>query len=170
MSQFYYLKNADKKGEVRVLPIGEYDEWALASGTVCRNDHLVVRIDQGKKFYDILRLQDSANFAVSERIHNLLIQEGITGWRSYPLAIEGSDEKYYGMQITGRAGSPLASIPVGFIEGLDFERSTWDGSDMFLLEGTLFTLFTQRVRDLLVKHKTSNLELDEISTVRWYNY
>jgi hypothetical protein len=167
---FFLQGDAEKRAEIRVKPKITYQPWELSNGTSVILDSLPVRIDQGKKFYDILSFQDPHNFAVSERIYNLLIQEGITGWRSYPLAIEGADEKYYGMQITGRAGPPLASIPIGFIDGMDFDRNTWDGSDMFLLEGTLFTIFSERLRNLLVKNKTSNLELDEISTVRWYNH
>jgi hypothetical protein len=165
---FYLLNNADKRGEVRVRALSGYDEWALTSGSTYQSSALPVCIDKGKKFYDILRLQDSSNFSLSDRLHDLLISAGITGWQSYPLAIEGGDEKYWGIQIIGRAGPPFRPHE-GFVEGLDFDRSTWDGSDMFLLEGTLFTIFSERLRNLLVKHKSSNLDLEEISAIRWYN-
>ncbi len=148
--------------------IAPYDAAALKSGDLGVTGSFPVRLDEGKKFFDIIYLQDPHNFAVSDRIHNLLLQEGITGWHSYPLSIERSDQKYWGIQVTGRAGPPFRPH-VGFIDGLMFDFNTWDGSDMFVLEGTVSTLFTDRLRQLLQQAKTSNLALDEISTIRWYS-
>jgi hypothetical protein len=166
---FFYETNADKRGEVRVKPAFEYDSWALKVGGIHPPSPFAAKVNEGKKFYDVVCLQDVHNFAFSDRIHTLLIHEGITGWRSYPLVIEGHEEKkYWGIQVLGKAG-PIYRPQKGFVEGIDFDRSTWDGSDMFILEGTASTLVTERLRDLLVKHKTSNLQLDEISTIRWYS-
>lgn len=168
MPLFHRHTNADKRGEIRVQPVTRYNAAEYKIGQPLISQPLEVIISEGKKFYDILCFQDPHNFAVSDRIHNLLLQEGITGWHSYPLAIEGSDEKYWGIQVTGRAGPPFRPH-VGFIDGLMFDFNTWDGSDMFVLEGTVSTLFSDRLRQLLQKAKTSNLALDEISTIRWYS-
>jgi hypothetical protein len=168
LERFYMHGNAEKRSEVRVKALIPYDDVVLANGDWIPPVPFPVKIDEGKKFYDILWLQDVFNFSVSDRIHSILNEADVTGWRSYPLAIEGSDEKYWGIQITGRAGPPFRPNE-GFVQGLDFDRSTWDGSDMFLLDDTLFTLFSERLRNVLTKNKTSNLELGEISTIKWYN-
>jgi hypothetical protein len=132
-------------------------------------DTFPVKIDEGKKFYDILRLQDVFNFSVSDRIHSALLAAGITGWRSYPLAIDGQMEKYWGIQITGRAGPHHHPVEIGFTTGLNFDHSTWDGSDFFLMEGTYFTMVSERLHGLLLKLKATNLKLIEASKVEWYN-
>jgi hypothetical protein len=167
--RYYKIIDAQKNGAVRLKSIQPYDEMALKSGDVTILHSFPVRIDEGKKFYDILWLQDVFNFSVSDRIHTALTEAGITGWRSYPLLIEGRDEKYWGIQVSGRAGPPFRPAESGFVIGLNFDHSTWDGSDMFILDSTMITLFSERLRDLLIKLKASNLQLDETSTKEWYS-
>jgi hypothetical protein len=49
---------------------------------------------------------------------------------------------------------------------LHFDRSRWDGSDIFKDdEGTGWTLVTERVAALFKKHKVSNCELTDIESV-----
>jgi hypothetical protein len=168
-SKFFMHGNARKNAAIRFESVLPYDDLALKTGAVAVQDSFLVKIDEGKNFLDILWLQDIFNFSVSDRIHAALIEAGITGWHSYPLQIEGRDEKYWGIQVTGRAGAPIPPQEEGFTIGLHFDLATWDGSDMFILAPTMFTIFSQRLRDLLVKLKTTNLELEETSTMKWYS-
>jgi hypothetical protein len=166
---FYKHRNARKNGAIRFKGKLPYETVALKAGDFAVMDSFPVKIDEGKKFYDILWLQDVFNFSVSDRIHTAMREAGITGWRSYPLEIEGRDEQYWGIQVTGRAGPPIPPKEEGFTIGLNFDLGTWDGSDMFILAPTMFTIFSQRLRDLLVKLKTTNLQLEETSTMKWYH-
>lgn len=165
---FYKHRNPRKRGAIRFKSVVPYDSLALKRGEYSVAGSFDVKVDEGKKFYDILWLQDVFNFAVSERIHDLLVDQHVVGWKGYPLSIENCDKKYWGIQVTGRAG-PLFRPSEGFIEGLSFDQKTWDGSDIFLLEGTGVTLISERLRDILIKAKTTNLELAEISTIQWFS-
>jgi hypothetical protein len=167
--KFYCNHDAQKNSAIRFKSIQPYDEIGLKTGDFTVVESFPVKVDEGKKFYDILWLQDVFNFSISNRIHSALIQAGITGWRSYPLQIDGRDQEYWGIQVIGKAGSPIRPVEIGFTIGLNFDPSTWDGSDMFLMQGTYFTLFSERLHDLLVKLKTTNLKLEETSTMEWYS-
>lgn len=167
--RFYCNQNAQKRSAIRFKSTQPYDEIALKTGEILVQDSFPVKIDEGKKFYDVLWLQDVFNFSVSDRIHSALIQAGMKGWRSYRIQIEGHDEKYWGIQITGRSGPPIRPAKTGFTVGMNFDPLTWDGSDLFLMQGTYFTLVSERLRDLLIKLKTTNLELEETSKMEWYS-
>lgn len=169
MKRFYSILDADKRSEIRVKPIFDYDEVRLKRCEITPPSPFTVKIDEGKKFYDILWLQDVFNFTVADRIHTALVEAGITGFKSYPILIEGREEKYWGIQVTGRAGPPIYPAEKGFTVGLHFDLDKWDGSDMFILPPTMFTIFSQRLRDLLVKLKTTNLALEDTATMEWYS-
>lgn len=167
--RFFRHTSADKRSEIRVKPEFDYDIQGLKRGEVLPSDPFPVKIDEGKKFYDILWLQDVFNFTVADRIHTALVEAGITGFKSYPILIEGREEQYWGIQVTGRAGPPIYPAEKGFTVGLHFDLDKWDGSDMFILPPTMFTIFSQRLRDLLVKLKTTNLALEDTATMEWYS-
>lgn len=165
---FYRLASDDKRGEVRVKPFVTYDPVMLKTGILAIEEPLNVKVAEGHKFYDIMCLQDPHNFAVSERIHNLMISSSINGWRSYRLAIEGHEEQYWGIQVLGRAGS-IVNREEGFVTGLSFDQSTWDGTDIFILKDTVLTIASERLRDLLVDAKATNTALTALSTFRWFS-
>jgi hypothetical protein len=167
--KFYHLIEAEKRGEARVVSQVDYDEWRLKSGEDKPPVPMPMRLSKGKKFYDIVCFQDPFNFLISNRIHSLLIEHKVSGWTSFPVKIEGHNEQYWGIQIKGRAGVPNRPAVPDFVIGLDFDISTWDGSDVFLLEGTLFTLISERLCELLISNKTTNLAVEEISKMKWYS-
>ena len=79
---------------------------------------------------------------ISDRFKNLLEENGITGWQTYPIELydrKGNlGEGYNGFTIIGRAGDMLTfdSPPEEFgyspkSEGYYFNVDLWDGTDIF---------------------------------------
>jgi len=49
------------------------------------------------------------------------------------------------------------------------ESSHWDGSDLFIAEGTLAIMCTEKIRNILVKNKVTNLIFERLDTMEWYS-
>ncbi|UII32809.1 hypothetical protein LVD17_03050 [Fulvivirga ulvae] len=169
MKKFYSFQWAQKRGEILVEALKEYDEKALMHGNLVLETPFWVKVSEGKKLYDIAHLQDPFNFAVSERVYNLLKEAGLTGWSSYEIAIEGRSEKYYGFQVTGKCGKLDVPKEEGFYTGYKFDYDTWDGSDFFSPEDTLLIFCTERVKTFFKVNEVTNTELTDISVVKAYS-
>lgn len=118
---------------------------------------------------------------VSRRLLELLAEKSFTGWGSFPVQIAERGghlvEGYEGFAVTGRCGPldatrsqeairpPISphgnAYPVR--EGLYFEESSWDGSDIFRPEGTGFVICTDAVRRCLTKSKMKNLRFEPLT-------
>ena len=72
-------------------------------------------------------------------------------------------KKYFGFYLTHTAGPLLNKKEASWgLAPKQFDESTWDGSDIFNLEGTLVTIITERVKKILEKGKFTNLEIEPI--------
>lgn len=64
-----------------------------------------VKVGKGTRFYDVdYFLTDSFNFAISEKLYNLFLQNNFTSWDGYPIEIDGPDLKYFGFRVLGKCG------------------------------------------------------------------
>lgn len=131
MNKLYSFQWAQKKGEILVEPLREYDDQTLMLGGHQINEPFFVKASEGRKLYDVVHFQDPFNFAVSQRMFKLLKDGGITGWNGYEVVIEGRKEKYFGIQVLGKCGKLNRPEEPGFVRGYIFESETWDGSDIF---------------------------------------
>ena len=118
----------------------------------------------GKKMRDILDTRYPPLYLISDRFKNVLEECGITGWKSYPIAL--FDKKgnpvngYNGFSITGRAGKmqkydqlPLECGYSVDADGCYFDINTWDGSDLFNTEGSWHIIASERFIKVLVDNK-----------------
>lgn len=118
----------------------------------------------GKKMRDILDTRYPPLYLISDRFKNVLEECGITGWKSYPIAL--FDKKgnpvngYNGFSITGRAGKmekfdqlPLECGYSADADGYYFDVETWDGSDLFNTEGSWHIIVNERFIKVLVDNK-----------------
>lgn len=119
---------------------------------------------------------------VSQRLIDLLLEQGFTGWGTYPVEVHAKGGElapgYHGFCITGRCG-PMQyekseviyeDMPGGRVpryKGKYFDPESWDGSDFFMsttpLTGWMFIL--EPVKKALARVKVRNLllrRLDEI--------
>lgn len=98
-----------------------------------------------------------APLLLADKIVEHLRGEGLTGWDTYPVKLEGKDgapmPRYRGLVVTGRCGPvddtrarkvrkrlPGGRFPVW--KGMYFEEATWDGSDFFMPAGNNGRTFT----------------------------
>ena len=118
----------------------------------------------GKKMRDILDTRYPPLYLISDRFKNVLEECGITGWKSYPIALfdkKGNPVKgYNGFSITGRAGKmqkydqlPLECGYSADADGYYFDVETWDGSDLFITEGSWHIIANERFIKVLVDNK-----------------
>ena len=121
---------------------------------------------------------------ISERFLDTLLEVRATGWGTYPvrpydragLELPG----YHGLAVTGRAGpidrsrSRIELLPPPVPEeqamyaeiGMYFDPGTWDGSDIFMPEGTLAVCVVERVKQALEERKLTNIEFTPLSERR----
>lgn len=120
---------------------------------------------------------------VSPKVIAVLTGGGFTGWSTFPIQVEGSmgDEftGYAGLSITGRSGPIDDSLsehvilpppaPEGragpALKGSCPRPGSWDGSDLFVPDGTLYTCVTSRVRAALVARGVVGFSFERMSDV-----
>ncbi len=168
---FYILRSAQKKGAVILEFIDkELDNRDLFSGTLKTNNPYNAKIAMQKHFYDANFFNDGLNIAVSERFIRILNDNNLKGWNTYDLKImEYEEGHYYGLQIIGKSGELDKPKKKGFYTGYRFDHSTWDGSDFFSPKGTALVFCTEKVKNILIKNKVTNIEFQDITTVEAYS-
>lgn len=118
----------------------------------------------GKRMRDVLDTRYCSLYLISNRFKTILKESRITGWESYPILLfdkKGNQiEGYNGFSITGRAGKmqqfdqpPLEYGYSADSVGYYFDIETWDGSDLFITEGTLHIIATGRFIKILIENK-----------------
>lgn len=153
-----------KRSAIRIDAKIKYEIFGSFSNPSFIKEHNEFRVDEGRKFFDLIGYQDPWNFAISERLKRLLEENKISGWDCYPILIENSDLKYFGFQVNGKAG-PITSLDGDGdpIHGCtEFDENTWDGSDIFCLQDTAIKVCTTRVRDILLNAKITNIEFADL--------
>jgi hypothetical protein len=169
MNTFYNFQWAQRRNEILFESMKDYDEKSLFLGNVTKEIPFLVRINVGNKFYDIAHFQDPFNFAISERVYNLLIASGLTGWSCYEIRIVGRTEKYFGFQVTGRCGELEKPKEAGFYKGYKFDYNTWDGSDFFSPENTLLLFCSESAKRFFDLNNITNTDLINIKHVHAYS-
>ena len=169
METFYDVGIERKKGEALIESLEPYDEWKLRKGEFTPTAVFKTKISEGKKLYDIVGFQDTSNFAISAKLYELLNHHHITGWKCYPVSINGIKDTYYGFQVTGKCGQLEKALSTGFSIGYRFDEFSWDTSDFFSPGNTALLFCTTKVRDLINKNKITNIELTDINTVRHFS-
>ena len=121
-------------------------------------------VDSGKNWYDLIQFADSFHFAISERIKKLLEENAITGWNSFPIIIKNfPDKKYHTFFVNAIIGElkNLEQLNSYETEIHEFDRSSWQGTDFFSHSNTLSIICTEKVKKILKKNKTTNLEIEQ---------
>lgn len=134
----------------------------------------------GKKWTDILNPSSVSLYIVSQKLIELLKQNSISGWELFPTKIldkQGNEvSNYNGLSITGKCGAPNYSLSHTYIKqlvpngikqkyyrGLHIGFDKWDGSDLFIPEGTLNIVMTKKVMNIIRHHKITNINLQSLA-------
>ncbi len=148
-------------------------QWALCYGDY--GDITFPVIYHQKKYNYVKKSRDVINpgfihlMLISDRFKNLLEENEITGWQTYPIELydrRGNPvEGYHGLTVIGRAGDMLTfDTPpeeLGYSpksHGCYFDVDLWDGTDIFQVRPN-YILITSRLANLLIKNKISGISL-----------
>ena len=165
---FYSLRFNSNNVELFVEVLGDYDGQKLKIGAY-NPSPLRVKKSQGRKAYDVVRLQDVFNFLISPNLLKALESNNLTGWKTYPIESDIDLDGYKGFQCTSSCGSPIRPKNSGFVTGYEFDYKTWDGSDFFIPETTMMIIRTRRAKEVIESFRIKNIELENLKTLEWYN-
>ena len=157
--EFQYLR-----GEIGVVPTPIAASWAIG----------------GRAPGDIV-WTDRSLLIVSDRVVEVLNDNKLTGWSTYPVTLTNRDDEilngYCGLAITGRCGEidnsrcqivpkqyPAGEFPV--YRGIYFDESTWDGSDIFCFSGGgARKCVTERFRAAVEEAGLRDIDFEALSCV-----
>lgn len=178
----FLLGNAHKRGALHVQPVEPItDPFKVTRGQ--DRTKRVFREYMGSRPSDFVGTTEAVLRLVSTRVVDLLHQENVTGWTTYPVEVlskSGAEiEGYHGFAVTGTCGpidnskSPRVwrdpvvpggerhQVWLGFYPDL----TAWEGSDIFGPASTGYIFVTERVKDLLERHKITNLRIQRLTEV-----
>lgn len=131
---------------------------------------------KNKRMTDFLNTDGLAHkFIVTDKVLEVLSSNNITGWKTYPVEIYDKNENYiggyHGLSIIGRCEAVKPSLAEPWInsygekvlKGLPLDLDTWDGSDVFLLQGTSRVFVTARAKKIIEKNKLTNIYFEDIA-------
>lgn len=138
---------------------------------------VIYRHLDGRELRDILEFRSvNPPGLISERMKQLLEEEGITGWETYPVVIydrKGNEiNGYHGFSVTGRGGCRL-ELPHPKEETYYYAKpeyniwdsTQWDGTDIFRIKGYNCGFCTQKVKDVLTKNHIKSPKFDPIEEI-----
>lgn len=131
---------------------------------------------------------DTSVTIFSEKFFSILEKENAAGWGQFPVCLETKSGEscgdYGGIVVHGRAGriedslSPRAcllpkfsggpSMPV--LVGRLFKPETWDGRDVFFLEGTTVLVVTHRVKEALSREHLKGVSFTRLDLETRYDH
>ena len=191
MEEFYTFASKMSSTTVKVYP--NLEQYVNTEGFPCRivSDKLIMgNIDEmkvplqywirgGRQYKDVLDTPWLSAYVISDRFRQILEDNNVTGWKSYPVELLDKYDKrisgYNGFCIVGRSGpmNPKGALGdmVGRVPDAElqpykngwFDVDTWDGSDIFLLGNSRWIIITERVYKLLKKEKVASIECVRVS-------
>lgn len=134
----------------------------------------------GRKWMDILNPSSVSLYIVVDKFIELMCRNHTTGWKTYPVRIldkKGTEiNGYCGLSITGKCGPVDYSksqiikkrlVPNGlqtkYYKGLYFDLNNWDGSDIFIPQGSLHIIITEKVKKVIQQNKITNVSLQNLA-------
>lgn len=188
-SRIYDLGYAFSRGALHFEAVGGIeDPDKLLRGELRPRHPIEFQPESGSKARDLIGETYATLQFVSEAFINALLEERVTGWGTYPVRLYDKAglelPGYHGLAVTGRAG-PIdhsksrieldpPAVPTGhptYVErGIYFDHETWDGSDVFIPEGTRAVCVVERVKRALEKRKLTNLHFTPLSELPGMRY
>lgn len=140
----------------------------------------------GSKRYDLLMGGGPDFLLISSRMRDTLLENGLTGWTTFPLLPVSRDREllggYSGLLVHGRSGpadlsrarrvkiiEPLA-IPSRRVQwekvGWYIDAASWDGSDLFHPGIGSTVMLSERASEVLASRVLTNVDIIPISEMR----
>ncbi|MDA8215416.1 MAG: hypothetical protein M0Z64_09105 [Nitrospiraceae bacterium] len=129
---------------------------------------------------------------ITDRVYKLFKEAGFTGFKVFPVTVKKIKRKAKNVEegiprlwelvVTGKGGNahPDSGIRMfykcdacglikysSFRNGIIVNKSEWDGSDFFAVNGYSFILVTERVKQFIIEHKFTNCALIPSHELQW---
>lgn len=174
MRKFYILSNAHLRGELVIDSPQIANGYGFFRGELAVETPVHIVKHMGNKLFDYL----AGSFYGVQLFHNRLFEalhnEDITGFESLPAIIKLKDrtvEDYSCLIVKGRCAGmdfykgdiiekgPIVPGGSSYIveKGIYFDEKAWDGSDIFLFEGMMFVVVTEKVKLIFDKLAITNI-------------
>jgi hypothetical protein len=182
-SDFFYMHDPLANRPLRLSPQqdwimreNENIEWLLFYGELQPPEPVIFKAYMGGQATDFLWSGLVALVCISQRVVDLLRDNALTGWATYPVEVYGRQGEhlpgYYGFAVTSYAGEQdlsrsqivtrsLYGKPVEMYKGLYFSESSWDGSDIFRV-GPGTKVVTGKVQRAFKRAKISNVRFTPV--------
>lgn len=130
---------------------------------------VIYRQFAGKKMRDVIDTRyDGHVYIISRRMKQILIENAISGWKSYPIVLYDKKNNliqgYEGFTVTGRGGVMGQLDKRGNLidsENIEWRSCQWDGTDVFFVKPN-YIIVTERVRTILKKAKIEALSFKSL--------
>ena len=167
--EFYSLMSAQKSQEAVLKSNFSNDFFGVLNNKLEFEIPVKTKIILGKKMYDKNDFNDGINFVISEKFLKILIENDLSGWKTYPVEIKNIKIKFYGFQIIGKSGPLKESEEKGFKIGYEFDKMTWDGSDFFCPKNTHLRFLSEKAQKILNIESLTNVEIENIRNIKTYS-
>ena len=162
--------------------ITTHQAWLLAKGELKLDEPLRLGAYQGGQITDFLWSGLVPIVCISQRVVDLLCEQDITGWATYPVEVHDRQGAllpgYHGFAVIGaecrrdRSRSEIITkrrpTPQGreyqAYKGLYFQEDQWDGSDIFWIRHTGI-IVVERVYKLFRSAKITNVTFMRLTEV-----
>jgi len=178
-TKFYVLSDKDTKGALNAaLSITGVSTGDLFHGKYFPSGSIPLTKFSGNRNLDLVNAANGL-FLLSNRVIEILKNNHITGWKSLPAEIHmGKGEiindyslltihsklvkiEYEKSERVIKQPFTPAGKPIWINRGLPFDINGWDGSDIFSAENSLLTLITEKVHNLLIENKCTNIKIEK---------
>ena len=185
-TKFYVLSDKDTKGALNAaIALPEASTIDLFHGKIIPSGVIPLTKFCGNRNLDLVNAANGL-FLLSNRVIEIFKINHITGWNSLPAEIHmGKGEiindyslltihsklvkiEYENSESVLKQPFTPAGKPIWIKRGLPFDINKWDGSDIFSAENTLFTFITEKVQNLLIENKCTNIKIERTSEFELY--
>lgn len=177
------LDDAANRDSMIVVPTSrQHNEevWAIVKGEFRPQNPIEYRYYMRSRCKDLMATGIPGRYLLSNRVVEALHNGKFTGWTTYPVAITnktgGPILGYHGFSITGRCGPRDASRSEKVrkqyrggvsweLKGLYFDEKSWDGSDIFMPQGTAYICMREAVHDAIAALKPENIKFRRLTEI-----
>lgn len=177
-NNFFLFSDKDLRGAINLVPSENIDCLKLFRGEIEPTEPILFQKNYGSKIYDLIHTGCAGLYLISERLVNLLIDNEITGWKTYPCHVKNI-KGYSIFSVIGRCEGidytrskkfikqPYikTGIPIDALKGLYFEESSWDESDVFTPANTSFTFITKKTKKIIEDNMITNVKIENLKDI-----
>ena len=123
-------------------------------------ENITFTVAVGKKTYDIIRIYEQCGVFYSQKVIDVLSQFVDMSDKCYPINIQGAEQQYYAIYNL-KAYPFFNKKECVFIDDPMFFGVQDKSLPIFGIEGTLYIIVSEDVKNALLKNKITNIELME---------